>query len=80
MDMVRPEVSMKRMHQWYVVADPDTGDHTNWDWCRDTFGEPDMGTGRWHYDSSNLSYWFRNERDAMWFTIRYSDEAARNSS
>ena len=35
-------------------------------WCIDTFGPPGE---RWFI--SNYSFYFRNERDAMWFELKW---------
>lgn len=58
---------MKYWNGWYRVEDQYGWD--TWDWAVATYG-PVAETGRWFYN--HRFYYFKQERDAMLFTLARS--------
>lgn len=39
-------------------------------WCIDTFGQNNVDL--WYNKNDKPHFWFRSEKDAMWFTLKWS--------
>lgn len=42
-----------------------------WQWCCDNFGSPEPNGSRWAWDTDRI-FWFHNETDAAWFSLRWA--------
>ncbi len=73
--MAKAEVVMKKKFQWWQVPAP-LPSHLDddWDWCEETFGAP-CYTSRWWFENSTQTYYFKSEKDALWFELRWSHES-----
>lgn len=64
---------MKKKFQWWQVNAP-TKIFSDYDWLVEVMGEPDY-TARWWFEQESNKYYFRSEKDAMLFELKYSDES-----
>lgn len=59
---------MRYHYGWYkckgLEEEPD-----DFDWCLEMFGEPTHS--RWFYEQSSNLFYFKNEKDAFWFELKF---------
>lgn len=54
---------------WVCKAYTDSSE--DFDWCEEIFGCP-SSNGQWFYEFQSDSFYFKNEKDAMWYELRWT--------
>lgn len=64
---------MKERWGWWVCEALDLdSDPEDFDWCEETFGCP-SSNGRWFYEFQSNKFYFKNQNDAAWYELRWSN-------
>ena len=73
---------MKFKYGWYSCpgdeAWPEGDEDNDYVWCLKTFGE-DNPNGEWFFDHDRNIFYFKKEKDAVWYELRWCNRKIGSS-